>query len=200
MFRRGPLRRAARIMRPRPLVILEERPRQMLRQANLHMERGEYQRAAEMFENLGRGAEARGMIQRAPYLYLQSARAQFLAGQVAPGMELLRRGLKLLADAERWDAAHKSASQAISELRRLGHAEQANQVQAWIDQALKAHPQAAAVPAQTVSPLQKPRLPAKCPFCGASVRPDEVEWLDETTAECPYCGSSVLEEGPASPV
>lgn len=199
MFRRGPLRRAARMVRPRPLVVLEERPRQMLRQANLHMERGEYQRAAEMFENLGRGAEARGMIQRAPHLYVQSARAHILAGQIAPGMELLRHGLKLLVNAGRLDVAHKNASLAIGELQRLGHTEQANQVQTWIDQAVKAHPEAVAAPAQA-APVQKPRLPAKCPFCGASVRPDEVEWLDDATAECPYCGSSVLEEGPARPV
>mgnify|MGYP001765819220 CR=1 FL=1 len=199
MFRRGPLRRAARLMRPRPMVVLEDRPRQLLRQANLHMERGEYHRAAEMFENLGRGAEARGMLQRAPHLYLQSSRAQLLAGQIAPAMDLLRHGLKLLADSGRWPAVHQSASQAIAELQRLGYVEQASQIQAWLDQTVKAHPQAAAAPAQTAS-APRPRLPAKCPFCGASVRPDEVEWLDENTAECPYCGSSVLEEGPARPV
>ena len=32
-----------------------------------------------------------------------------------------------------------------------------------------------------------------CPSCGASLRPDEVEWLDDVTAECAYCGSPVRE-------
>ena len=84
MFRRGPIRRAARLLSPRPLAALEDRPRQMLLQANLHMERGEYHRAAELYENLARGAEARGLLQRAPHLYLQSSRALILAGDLAP--------------------------------------------------------------------------------------------------------------------
>jgi hypothetical protein len=44
------------------------------------------------------------------------------------------------------------------------------------------------------SPAKKPILPTHCPSCGAAVKPDEVEWLDEITAECGYCGSPVREE------
>jgi hypothetical protein len=36
-------------------------------------------------------------------------------------------------------------------------------------------------------------LPTHCPSCGAALRPDEIEWLDESTAECAYCGSPVRE-------
>jgi hypothetical protein len=43
------------------------------------------------------------------------------------------------------------------------------------------------------TPAKKPLLPTYCPSCGATVRPDEVEWLDEVTAECAYCGSLVRE-------
>jgi hypothetical protein len=44
------------------------------------------------------------------------------------------------------------------------------------------------------APLKRPLLPTHCPACGAAVRPDEVEWLDDVTAECAYCGSPVREE------
>jgi endogenous inhibitor of DNA gyrase (YacG/DUF329 family) len=43
-------------------------------------------------------------------------------------------------------------------------------------------------------PARKPILPTHCPACGGTVRPDEVEWLDEITAECAYCGSPVRED------
>jgi tetratricopeptide (TPR) repeat protein len=176
------------------MVVLGDRPRQILREANLHMERGEYRRAAEMFENLGKGAQAHGMLQRAPHLYLQAGRARLYAGQIDPALALLRQGLVLLADLQRWDALQRNASLAVAELQRLGHNEQANQIQAWLEQTLKSHPEITAVPTESAAPTRPSRLPAKCPFCGASVRPDEIEWLDEVTAECPYCGSSVLGE------
>ena len=44
------------------------------------------------------------------------------------------------------------------------------------------------------TPTQKPILPTHCPSCGAAIKPDVVEWLDDVTAECGYCGSPVLEE------
>ena len=44
------------------------------------------------------------------------------------------------------------------------------------------------------APAKKAVLPAHCPSCGAAVRPDEVEWLDDITAECDYCGSPVRGE------
>jgi hypothetical protein len=33
------------------------------------------------------------------------------------------------------------------------------------------------------------RLPAVCDQCGAPVRSDQVEWIDETSAECDFCGA-----------
>ncbi|HEX9117672.1 MAG TPA: hypothetical protein VGA61_16500, partial [Anaerolineae bacterium] len=43
------------------------------------------------------------------------------------------------------------------------------------------------------APAPSPRrvLPTHCPGCGAPLRPDEVDWLDEMTATCEYCGSPV---------
>jgi DNA-directed RNA polymerase subunit RPC12/RpoP len=38
------------------------------------------------------------------------------------------------------------------------------------------------------------RLPAKCPQCGGTVHPMEVEWADDRTVLCAYCGSVLLGE------
>jgi hypothetical protein len=36
--------------------------------------------------------------------------------------------------------------------------------------------------------LQSKTLPAACPQCGAPVRSDEIEWIDQQSAECGYSG------------
>jgi hypothetical protein len=35
------------------------------------------------------------------------------------------------------------------------------------------------------------KLPAVCPKCGAPVRSDEVEWIDDNSAECDFCGAII---------
>ncbi|MBK8783282.1 MAG: hypothetical protein IPO22_16095 [Anaerolineales bacterium] len=46
-------------------------------------------------------------------------------------------------------------------------------------------------PHQPKQPLLKKACTCQnpCPACGAAVKPDEVEWLDDITAECSYCGA-----------
>ena len=38
---------------------------------------------------------------------------------------------------------------------------------------------------------QRGKLPAVCPKCGAPVRSDEVEWVDNSSAECDFCGTII---------
>ncbi|MBN2547665.1 MAG: zinc ribbon domain-containing protein [Anaerolineales bacterium] len=197
MFRRGPFR-PRRIIGPRrPAAPLAEVVRQALQNANRMMEAGDYIPAAETFERLAEGAQARGMLQRAPQLYLQAGRARLLANQVQKGYDLVQKGLTLLARTERWGSLHRFGSAAVAQLSQLGQTEKAAQLQSWLDGALKDHPEAIQEAGFTPSAAgstqadQKPRLPAKCPFCGANIRPNEVEWLDDQTSECPYCGSPI---------
>lgn len=35
------------------------------------------------------------------------------------------------------------------------------------------------------------KLTEVCPKCGAPVRSDEVEWIDDTSAECDFCGAII---------
>ena len=59
---------------------------------------------------------------------------------------------------------------------------------------LKTHLPANSIFETQTASTKKPILPTHCPSCGAAMKPDEVEWLDEITAECGYCGSPVRED------
>jgi hypothetical protein len=48
-------------------------------------------------------------------------------------------------------------------------------------------------PAQPQAPGQQ-RLPSTCSQCGAPVRGDEIEWINQYSAECIYCGSIIQTE------
>ncbi len=80
----------------------------------------------------------------------------------------------------------------ITELHDRGFTEQANEIEAEISTALAAHGISLA---DALSLGSKPRLPAKCPYCGGNVLPNEVEWVDERCATCTYCGSPLEDEG-----
>ena len=64
----------------------------ILQEANFTFDKGEYGRAAELFERIAQGADARGGP-RAPLLLLQAGRARILAGQTALGMPPLNADL-----------------------------------------------------------------------------------------------------------
>ncbi len=158
----------------------------VLQEANFAFDKGEYGRAGELFEQIAEKAAARGGP-RAPIFYLQAGRARILAGQTALGMPSLERGLELFAQRGQLPRLHQAGTRVVSELNERGLKKEAAEIEAWLKAALPSVPTFGASP-------RRPVLPTHCPSCGAAVRPDEVEWLDEVTAECAYCGSPVRAE------
>jgi hypothetical protein len=154
---------------------------------------GNYKEAAEIFERLARGAHNRGMLKQAPFLYLQAAHCCLLSSQAKRGIGLMNQGLRLLEETQRWPALFKAGERSVAELRRRGHNQEADDLQGWLDDALKEHPEASQE-ISGISGRSAPRLPSKCPFCGATLRSDQIEWIDGDTAECLYCGSAVPAE------
>jgi hypothetical protein len=75
---------------------------------------------------------------------------------------------------------------AIDELQTRGLNAEADEIAALLGANT---PAVDLVEKEAPAPMKKPVLPTHCPSCGAAVRPNEVEWLDEATAECAYCGS-----------
>jgi hypothetical protein len=158
----------------------------VLQEANFAFDKGEYGRAAELFEKIAETVSARGGP-RAPLFYLQAGRARVLAGQTVLGMASLKRGLELLAQRRQYARLHQAGARMISELNGRGLNNEASEIETF----LKANLPSAPSFDTTETPSKRPTLPTHCPSCGAAVRPDEVEWLDEVTAECAYCGSAI---------
>jgi hypothetical protein len=147
----------------------------VLQEANFAFDKGEYGRAGELFERIAETAAARGGP-RAPLFYLQAGRARILAGQTALGMPSLKRGLELLAQRGQLPRLQQDGMRVISELNERGLNKEAAEIEAWLKTVSPVVP-------SLESSLKRPVLPTHCPACGAAVRPDEVEWLDEVT-EC----------------
>lgn len=158
----------------------------ILQEANLAFDKGEFGRAAELFERIAEGADARGGP-RAPLFHLQAGRARIYAGQTALGIPSLKRGLALLAERQQHQRLLHAKTRVIDELKARGLTKEAADIEAW----LKTIAPTASDFVTQLPPSKKPLLPTHCPQCGAALRPDEVEWLDEVTAECGYCGSPV---------
>jgi hypothetical protein len=158
-----------------------------LQEANFAFDKGEYGRAGELFERIAETVAARGGP-RAPLFYIQAGRARLLAGQTALGMPSLKRGLELFAQRGQLPRLQQAGARLVSELNELGSKKEAAEIETWLKTVLPVAPSFESSP-------PRPVLPTRCAACGATARPDEVEWLDEVTAECAYCGSSIRAEG-----
>jgi hypothetical protein len=151
---------------------------------------GRFAEAAALFEELGRKAQADG-LPRAPRFLVQAARANWRAGKVEPGMDLLRTAVDLLASAGAVGILGQIVRISVSELNSLGLKKEAEVVRIYASQ--KA-PGWEMEPAREPAATAKPVLPVRCPQCGGAIRPDEVDWIDDRTAECAYCGSPLRPE------
>lgn len=185
MFRRRPARRVLRPLRS----AARRGASQALITANQMFESGNYQEAAERFEAIAQTTEARSGP-RAPQFYLQAGRAHILAGQIKAGLTHLKHGLSLYVKRGEWLHLRRAGWRIVAELNERGLPDAAQEVNAWLNGTLPADSQN--IP-ETI-PARKPVLPTHCPSCGAALRPDEVDWLDDITAECAYCGSPVRED------
>jgi len=158
----------------------------ILQEANFAFDKGQYGRAGELFEKIAETAAARGGP-RAPLFYLQAGRARVFAGQTGLGMPSLKRGLELLSQQRRSLRLRRVTRHLVSELRDRGLENEAAEIETW---GLSSEAAESETELQETQ-VKRPLLPTHCPSCGAAVRPDEIEWLDEVTAECAYCGSPI---------
>ncbi|MFN8412711.1 MAG: hypothetical protein U0Z26_10020 [Anaerolineales bacterium] len=163
----------------------------LLRRANNLLMTGQFAEAAEAFEQLANGALAR-QGPRAPVFFLQAGRARILNGQSSMGIEHLKHGLKLFADRGDLHRVHHAGNRIITELNERGLSNEVKQIQDFLITLLPKSFNA--LPEENVPQGKPVHLPTHCPSCGAALKPDEVEWLDEVTAECEYCGSPVRGE------
>jgi len=178
-IRRGVIRQATRPNAP-----------PMLQRAHELMASGNYPAAAEAFEQLARGAEAR-QHPKTGQLYLQAGSARILAGQKEAGFAHLKRGLGLLAGQP--VQLHHAGNRVVSELKEQGMTAEAQEITQWLKTNSPVQPETRrGAPAASA---RKPVLPTKCPSCGGPIRAEDVDWIDEVTVECNWCGSAVRADG-----
>jgi hypothetical protein len=161
----------------------------VLQEANFVFDKGEYGRAAQLFERIAQTADARGG-RRAPLFHLQAGRARILAGQTSLGLPSIRRGLELLAQHRQFARLHKTGRRVVAELNERGLQNEAAEIETWLKSVLPSTSYVDSIG----GPSKRPVLPTHCSSCGAAVRPDEVEWPDDAIAECAYCGSPLRDE------
>lgn len=156
---------------------------QALQKAHTYMDSGQFIEAAQIFERLADGATQRGWPQ-APNLNFQAAKARLEAGQIDQAVTRAHGGLKLLLDHGRYQQYARAEARVLSQMESKGYKDQADQLRLELEKMKAGKP----IPSGS-TPVSIAKLPAKCPYCGGSILPDEVEWLDEMTAGCSYCGS-----------
>jgi hypothetical protein len=150
------------------------------------LERGRYAEAADVLERLAEAAPASTGRAEGPIL-IQAGEARILAGQTQSGVALALRGLDSLAATGRVLRLERVGRRLAAFFRERSLPEAAAEVERRLAARDTTSPSKAPAPA----PIIRPTLPTHCPSCGAVLRSDEVEWLDDATAECSFCGSPV---------
>src|SRR6266516_1863341 len=103
----------------------------ILQEANFAFDKGEYGRAAELFENIAQSADARGGP-RAPIFHLQAGRARVFAGQTKLGIPSLKSGLELFAQRGQLIKLHRASCRVIADLNALGLTAEVTEMEAWL--------------------------------------------------------------------
>jgi hypothetical protein len=163
--------------------------RQDLQHANRLMENGDFVKAAILYEKLARRVHDIGRPRQAAHLYVQSARARWLANQVNEGLENLKQGLSIFSQAGLWEPFERVSARALEELRQQNQPSAVQELTSWLETIRQSRP-STVMPAELEKSVQH-SLPVKCPSCGAAIRSEEVEWIDEIHAVCNYCGSTL---------
>ncbi len=175
-------RRTRRILGPVLHPALER-----LRLAHARREAGDYSTAAAEFHGLGERGEAEG-IPRSVQAFVLAGQCYVLAGQREQGLADLRRSIHAATRFGQLPRLVAAAPRIAAELRSAGFAQDADAFLKMLEPAtprpLTAQPSAAVV-------HHRPRLPPKCPSCGGTLHPGEVEWVDPYAVACDYCGTVV---------
>ncbi len=182
--------RSSRLWRSARRRALQARNRpglQRLKLAHKLMESKKYSQAGIIFEELGVAALGRG-IPRAPQLFLQAGRAQLLAGAATHRTDLLIKGTRLMSKMWQADRLPIISRRILSELREFSMDQEYRMLESEFSRLLS---ELDLKIARNDTVKSQGRLPSKCPYCGGTVHPNEVDWINSHSATCDYCGSFV---------
>ena len=146
--------------------------------------------AAQLFASLAQQMETTNHPRRAANLHAQAAHAYADDQDEASALAHARRALTLFLQYQMVERSPRFYAYIERKLRNRKMANAADTLQAEFGKQVGSLPQS---PVQPQAPGQQ-RLPPACPQCGAPVRGDEIDWINQYSAECIYCGSVVQTE------
>jgi hypothetical protein len=163
---------------------------QVLSDANRLIAAGHPGEAAQLFADLAQQMEVSNHPRRAANLHAQAAHAYADNQDETGALAHARRALTLFLQYQMVERTPRFYANIERKLRARNMATAADTLQAEFGKQVVSLPQPQVQPQ---APGQQ-RLPPTCPQCGAPVRGDEIEWINQYSAECIYCGSVVQTE------
>lgn len=193
-MRRGGHRRPSNPARPPAFPRELDAARGDIVRAHEAIQNGDYVTAEEMFIRVGALAAGHQRFRRAGHLYVQAARAALAGGNLTQATAHADKAIAAFVKSGDLPLAVHVMNRLADHFARKGHEAEASALREKLNARLleiNADP-ASVRPYHKAAPAEKPReLPAQCDACLGPVRPDEVQWLNETSASCAYCGNTL---------
>ncbi len=158
----------------------------ILRRAHELMLREQFDEAAGIYEQLAYGAQSRGLPQDA-HLFMTAGHCRVRNRQIDLAMGNFKQGLEIMAARGRLANVSQVGQRCEFDLKNAGFEKEAYEINQLI-QSLVGQPTYEVQPATSI---RSRIIPVTCDACGGTLRADEVEWIDDSTAECPWCGSTI---------
>jgi hypothetical protein len=163
---------------------------QLLNQANQLRASGQCEPAALLFEQLAAGMESTGHPRRAANFHAQAAHSFVDAKEPVRSLTHARRALDLFLQFQMVRRIPVFYTNITRHMRNKGLTAAADQIVKEYAAKVSSFP-LPVQPSQSNQAGPRPILPSSCPKCGAPVRSDEIEWIDDHSAECIYCGTTL---------
>lgn len=165
-----------------------EEAQQELAQANRLLAEGKPLEAAEIFARISDLAGQKGEFIRASHLAERASQSFLQGSDLEHTLVQARRAVRLSLQGGDLPHAVRLAHRILGELQDRGYNKESQALRAEFDAQLAQFGiSLAGSPAASTAHTAK--LPTQCPACLGPVRPDEVHWLDESSAQCPFCGT-----------
>jgi hypothetical protein len=160
---------------------------QIAMKANQLYSNGQAAEAAPLFARLAQDLEDSHHPRRAANLHTQAAHAFVDSHNESSGLEQSRRALALFIQYQMVERTPRFYGNITQKMSRLGMKDAAESLQKEFG--------GLAGPMSTTRTLSRIErygsLPPDCTQCGAPLRSDEVDWIDDQTVECAYCGGLI---------
>ncbi len=158
-----------------------------LRQVNQLITSGHSIEAAGIFAQLAQQMANTNHPRRAANFHAQAAHLYADGNDAAQSLAHAQAALKLFIQYQMSNRTLRFYTNITQKMHNRGMTANAAQLEKEFK------PIVGSLPAPTQSPSIQAhgRLPSSCPQCGAPVRSDEVDWIDNTSAECLFCGGVI---------